>query len=89
MAIPTSMAQLTGALLVALPTQYRPCVPSGTPDKLIHVSIGYVPPEVAPAIGQPTESLCGNASTVRGAGPVPKFAICTVCWEAYVERAKA
>lgn len=77
------MAQLLAALTGALPTRYRPCIP--TPgDKLIHISEGYTDGEPVPAPGQPTNALCGPAMTVDGATLVPNFVICATCWAAYL-----
>ncbi|GAA4180630.1 hypothetical protein [Gryllotalpicola koreensis] len=89
MSTPTSITQLVTALAGALPTRYKPCVPVPNPGTYIHISEAYVPPATPPAAGQPTQSLCGDASTVLGAVVVPNFAICTTCWEAFVARKQA
>jgi hypothetical protein len=84
-ATPTSMAQLVLALAEALPTQYRPCVPTPRDGK-IHISIGYVPPAQAPAPTQPTTALCGDGATVIGSSVVTSFVICADCWEDFLNR---
>ncbi|GAA4164962.1 hypothetical protein GCM10022286_27450 [Gryllotalpicola daejeonensis] len=78
-ATPTSMAQLIAALTGALPTKFRPCIPTPS-DKLIHISQGYSEGEPVPAPGESTHALCGPQMTVDGAVIVPNFVICATCW---------
>jgi hypothetical protein len=82
-ATPTSITQLSAALNGALPTKFKPCVPTPTRDGKIHISTALTG---STAPNTPTTSLCGDASVIFGASIVPNFVICTDCWAAFVNR---
>ena len=83
---PTSLSQLNTALDGALPTKYRPCVPSPTRDGKIHISTaltGSTEPNT------PTTALCGAQSVIIGSIVIVNFVLCDVCWQAFINRSMA
>lgn len=75
-AIPTSYNALNTLLL---PTKYRPCLPTPTPDGQFHISTALTG-SMTP--GTPTDTMCGSTAKVSGSTLGP-FVLHTQCWEIY------